>query len=100
MSWKERREADYVLFCTALRVVWFEPWSLRLRAKARAVAALFRLRLALGWHNAPPAWSSFRFHGNYCGPGHSRPGTTPISPLDAGCKIHDESPGYKRHRAP
>ncbi len=60
------------------------PWTLRVKAKILSWA--FSLRSKAGRNG--PSFLKFRFHGNWCGPGHGGPGD-PISKLDCACKEHD-----------
>lgn len=96
MSRDARRRADFDLYVGALEVAWIDrprP-SLYLRFKARMVAAVFRLRLSTGWHAKPRPWFQLAWHGHYCGPGvHST--REPTDELDALCKVHDDSSGYR-----
>jgi len=97
MTYKDRKKADFDLHVGSLEILFFSEESLYVKIKAIPVSILFKIRLIIGWHSIPNSWISFRWHGNYCGPGHSDQDKKPIDKLDSICKKHDESVGYKRN---
>lgn len=66
---------------------WAEDYSCRLRWRARIIRWVFVRRLNKRGPVRPPILQ-FKFHGNWCGPGHG--GGEPTDSLDCLCKAHDE----------
>jgi hypothetical protein len=74
--------------------------TLLLRIRMKLAATLSIAALGLGACATPGTDSGsagdFQVYGNWCGPGHPKPGTkpTPINQVDSACRAHDQCYGF------